>query len=381
MADVQPNRAMPVHRDMLPALCNAGLTHNELRCALAILRASWGWSTTTTTHRLSQTVLMRLTGIQSRTRIRSALCGLEAKGVARRVSAHSVKGNPAEWQIVKDYDQWQTPPDVLWRQASGARPVVEARPGVENRPEVGTSTDPEPTSGQGALATRGVCAPATQGVCALPTRHEAQVEAQVETQVEAQAGDAPAQPAARAKRTVAQIRAEQAEQLVAQWYELSGTKRDKKSRADRLRIECAVRVIKDHGYEAIRDDLHALANDPWWRGRNRDGGDVFKDRGPTSFWGKGKRDTVTVRLDERARGVRQLDSSAGQAQSQPEPTRTYQSWSWFETELRAEARRASLKPHEVTEQWAKGHKEWSRVPRWVFDRAVEATREDRNARF
>ena len=142
-----------------------------------------------------------------------------------------------------------------------------------------------------------------------------------------------------------------------------------------------MRVIKDHGYEAIRDDLHALASDPWWRGRNRDGGDVFKDKGPSSFWGKGKRDTVTVRLDERARGVRQLDSSAGQAQSEPEPTRTYQSWSWFETELRSEACRLALKAEQVTAEWAKRHPDWQTVPGWVFDRAVEATREDRSARY
>jgi hypothetical protein len=38
-----------------------------------------------------------------------------------------------------------------------------------------------------------------------------------------------------------------------------------------------------------------------------------------------------VRLDERARGVRQLDSSAV---DRDQPERPYQDWSWFESQLR-----------------------------------------------
>ena len=67
--------------------------------------------------------------------------------------------------------------------------------------------------------------------------------------------------------------------------------------------------------------------------------------------------------------------------SQPEPTRTYQSWSWFETELRSEACRLALKAEQVTAEWAKRHPDWQTVPGWVFDRAVEATKEDRSARY
>jgi len=67
--------------------------------------------------------------------------------------------------------------------------------------------------------------------------------------------------------------------------------------------------------------------------------------------------------------------------SQPEPTRTYQSWSWFETELRARADELAMTPEQVTPEWARKHRDWQTVPGWVFDRALEATREARSARY
>ena len=67
--------------------------------------------------------------------------------------------------------------------------------------------------------------------------------------------------------------------------------------------------------------------------------------------------------------------------SQPEPTRTYQSWSWFETELRARADELAMTPEQVTPEWARKHRDWRTVPGWVFDRALEATREARSARY
>jgi hypothetical protein len=173
MADIQPDRAMPVHRDILPALCLAGLSLSELRIALAVVRASWGWSETTTKHRLSQTMIERLSGVRDRKQMKHALLGLQHKGVIRKVSDYDAKTNtPAEWALVKDYESWAVEKfEVPWMQAApsvgldlpGSDPPRVASPpgaGPSEPPGVGT---PQPSGGR------------TPG-------HEAQVEAQIEAQ-------------------------------------------------------------------------------------------------------------------------------------------------------------------------------------------------------
>ena len=170
MADVQPDRAMPVHRDMLPALCLSALSPSELKVALAVLRASWGWSRATTEHRLSQTMVERLTGIRDRRQMRTAFTGLRVKGVLRLVAPHDPKANtPAVWAIVKDYDCWAClDSEVPWRQAGAFDPPgFEAPEGVEP-PGRDTSEPP------------GVIASEPSGV--VCPGHEAQEEAQVEAQ-------------------------------------------------------------------------------------------------------------------------------------------------------------------------------------------------------
>ena len=161
---------MPVHRDILPALCLARLSPSEVKVALAILRASWGWSETTTRHRLSQTMVERLTGIRDRRQMRAAFAGLRLKGVAELVSEHDAKSNtPAEWAIVKDYDAWACLDAVVpWRQA-GTEPPGHSTPEGVDPPGVSTSEPP------------GVSTSEPSG--AQTPGHEAQVEAQLEAQV------------------------------------------------------------------------------------------------------------------------------------------------------------------------------------------------------
>ena len=67
--------------------------------------------------------------------------------------------------------------------------------------------------------------------------------------------------------------------------------------------------------------------------------------------------------------------------SQPEPERPYQDWSWFESQLRARADDLAMTPEQITPEWARKHREWHTVPGWVFDRALEATKEHRSARY
>ena len=364
MADVQPDRHfLRLHRDILTALCAVKVSRTALRVALAIVRASYGFNEPTTGNRLHVNTLSRLCGGLDNALVRRALRELEDYGIVDVVRRGAGENHTAtEYALVKDWESWAGMPrgwEMLWGE----------------KPPPGLSSPPPPDSTVLPPRTEESSPP---GLRSPPLEERERREREKREPEETSGADAPAQPAAPARKTAAQIRNEQAEQLVAEWYELSGTKRDKKSRADRLRLECAVRVIKDHGYEAIRDDLHALASDPWWRGRNRDGGDVFKDRGPTSFWGKAKRDTITVRLDERARGVRLSDSSAV---DRDQPERPYQDWSWFESQLRARADDLAMTPEQVTPEWARKHREWHTVPGWVFDRALEATKEARSARY
>jgi len=296
VADVQPDRAMPVHRDLFAVLNNADLTPSEFRMVLALIRASWGWGKTTTEHRFSHAVIESLTGIRDRKQRKRALDGLRRKGVIVLVrEADPRASRPAEWALVKDYDSWDCAPlgCPIWRQApGGAEP-----PGVE--------------SPQGHEAPHGVAPPGPPG-CGTPQPpgvrnppHEAQEEAQEEAQ-DLNVGGAPTLfPMPKAK-TAAQVRAEQAETLIARWHELAKTRRSKGSKADGLRLSSAKKAIQAHGYEAIAEDLEALAVDEWWRGKNDRGSDAFKVNGPEAMWGfnsEYKRNTLIKRLDKRARGV------------------------------------------------------------------------------
>lgn len=363
MADVQPNRAMPVHRDILPALCLAGLSPSELKVAIAVLRASWGWSETTTKHRLSQTMIERLTGIKDRRQMRAALAGLRLKGVIDLVTDHDPKGHkPAEWSIAKDYDSWEVPAfDVPWRQASREDPGGCEAPGGTEPPRVEPSEPP------------GVEASEPPG--ARTPGHEAQVQAQPEAQENN--GRSETAPGEQQVLVNEQDPAPKPVDVVADHYL---KRRGQTAKPLAVKGYTLIRnLLRKHPVQALLDVIdwshdaagsaHLRVND-----RNKDFTRWQTIFGPENFGG------YTDEADDwkRAGSVKAVPSKAAALTETDGSARlSYQSWSWFEGELSARAIELGFTPEQVSAAWAKKHKEASNVPSWVFERAVANVRKER----
>lgn len=353
MADVQPNRAMPVHRDILPALCLAGLSPSEFKVAIAVLRASWGWSETTTKHRLSQTMIERLTGIKDRRQMRAALAGLRLKAIIELVTDHDPKGHkPAEWSIVKDYDSWEVPAfDVPWRQA-----VCDDPPGVKA---------PEGVEPPGVQASEPPGVEASEPPGARTPGHEAQDEAQVEENNNDRSGtdhdvqqilvNEPA-PAPKPIDVVAAHylkRRGQTRPLAEKGYTFIRRLLRKHPAHDLINV---IDWSKD-----AHDSAHLREND-----RNKDFTRWQTIFGPENFGGY---------LDEAEEW--EAAGRSNEPTASPAPQLTYKAWSWFEGELNARARELEMTPEQITPEWARRHKASGQLPAWAFDRAVENVKEER----
>lgn len=362
MADVQPDRAMPVHRDILPALCLAKLSPSELKVALAVLRASWGWSETTTRHRLSQTMVARLTGITDRRQIRTAFTGLRLKGVLLLVGEYDPKAcKPAEWAIVKDYESWEGGcADIPWRQAGG-------------------QTTPEGIEPPGSATSEPPGSNASEPPGANYPRQEAQDEAQLEAQGSLVSGDTQTTlveiPKKKPKQTAAQRRRSEAVALIAEWYRLAGVEYDTTTATYTARVECALKHLPKFQNEWMTADLKALSEDDWWRGANDTGTDVFRVKGPTTFWGKQKAGIMQSRavkyeaLDRGDRGAEQ------ESEHTDPPSERYPMW--LENAVMIRIARERLQPADLTVEMLQLHPRIAEVSPEFQQRVLDDCAEQR----
>jgi hypothetical protein len=183
-------------------------------------------------------------------------------------------------------------------------------------------------------------------------------------------------PKPKPKQTAAQRRRSQAVALIAEWYRLAGVEYDTTTATYAARVECALKHLPKFKNEWMTADLKALSEDDWWRGANDDGTDIFRVKGPTTFWGKQKAGIMqsrAVKYEAMGRG----DSGAVRAR----PTeadgsaRNYVQHSWLESALIIKAERERLAPDAVTVEMAKSHSQLGDMPEWAILEAVKKARE------
>ena len=160
----------------------------------------------------------------------------------------------------------------------------------------------------------------------------------------------------------------------ASWRALNTTARKTPTAGQRKTIRAR---LKDYSVEELGDYFRWLREAPHKRAVfcRTEGHDGFKS---TMLPGNCDERMTWVAEWKADGSVRAVPSKAAALTETDGSARlSYQSWSWFEGELSARAIELGFTPEQVSAAWAKKHKEAANVPSWVFERAVENVRKER----